>query len=66
MQRKTEPAGWGLAERLGVGKEPPGETLWGAEWTSPIATAITCQHRPPEPECSIGRVLVSPGAHHNA
>jgi hypothetical protein len=43
MHRKPELPRRESMERVGVGKETPGEVLWRAELASPVATAMNIQ-----------------------
>jgi hypothetical protein len=48
MHNKPELARRGPTESLGVGNSKRREMLWFAEWSSPVATAMTSENQPPE------------------
>jgi len=41
MRRKPVLVPRESTKRLGMGKGTPSEVLWGGEWASPVATAMT-------------------------
>jgi len=65
MNRKPELGQRGQTECQGVGKATAREALWCAEWSSPMATAMSMENQAPERRWSFGWVLVSPASNYN-